>query len=133
VVGAVVVHQIGRIGREQDRPLAIHQAAHVGRAGAVAAQEAMVAEDPEIARARCRIARRLGNGHRRHGAPGATFFTVIFRDVGQQLVQLAIGEPDERQVEILGQQIVQLRRQQRLVPGAEFGQLVVRVLFSTQN
>ena len=76
----------------------------------------MVAEDPEIAGPRGRIARPLRDGHRRHGAPGATFFTVVFRHVGQQLVQLAVGEADQRQVEILGQQIVQFRRQQKFIP-----------------
>ena len=30
MVRAVVVHQIRRVGREQDRPLAVHQAAHIG-------------------------------------------------------------------------------------------------------
>ena len=86
----------------------------------------MIAEDPEIARARGRVARWLGDGHRRHGAPGATFLTVPLRHEGQQLVQLSIREADQRQIVVVGQQVLQLGRQQRLVPGAEFRQLVVR-------
>ena len=77
-------------------------------ARAVAAEQAVVAEDPEIARPRGRVARRLGNGHRRHGAAGATlFFAFALWHEGQELVQLAIGEADKRQVEILGQQFLQ--------------------------
>ncbi len=85
----------------------------------------MVAKDPQITGARRRVARRFGDGHRRHRATGASFLPVPLRHEGQQLVEFAIGKPDQRQVEILGQQFVQFRRQQRLVPGAEFGQLVV--------
>ncbi len=126
MVRAVVVDKVRRVGGEQDRPLAVHQATHIGSAGAVATEQPVIAKDPEIVCPRRRVARRFGDGHRRHGAPGATFFTVVFRDVGQQLVQLAVGEADQRQVEILGQQVVQFGRQQRLVPSAEFGELVVR-------
>ena len=59
----------------------------------------MIAEDPQIACPRRRVARRLGDGHRRHGAPGATFlFTAPIRIESQQLVEFAVGEADERQI-----------------------------------
>ncbi len=44
---------------------------------------------------------------------------------GEQLVELGVGEADERQVEVVGRQLLQLAGEQRLVPGAELGQLVV--------
>ena len=70
MVRAVVVDEVRRIGREQHRPLAVHQPAHVRGAGAVAAEQPVVAEDPEIARARRRVARRLGHhDRRRRSAP----------------------------------------------------------------
>jgi hypothetical protein len=40
-----------RIGREQHCALAVHQAAHIVAAGAVAAEQPVIAEDPQIARA----------------------------------------------------------------------------------
>jgi len=70
----------------------------------------VIAEDPEIARPRRRIAQRFGDGHRRHGAPGATFFTVPLRHEGQQLVEFAVGKTDQRQVEVLGQEVIQFGR-----------------------
>ena len=50
MVRAVVINEIRRVGGEQDRALAMHQAAHIVVAGAVAAEQPVVTEDPEIAR-----------------------------------------------------------------------------------
>ena len=43
----------------------------------------------------------------------------------QQRVQLVLGDPNQPEVEILGHQPAQFLEQQRLVPPAQFGQLVV--------
>ncbi len=123
MVRAVVVDEVRRIGREQRRPLAVHQPAHVGRAGAVAAEQPVVAEDPEIARPRRRVARRLRHHDRRDARP---LRRLAAADVeGEQLVELGVGEAGERQVEVVGRQRLQLGGEQRLVPCSELGQLVV--------
>jgi len=124
MVRAVVVDEIRRVGRKQDRPFTIHQAAHVGRAGAVTAQQAVIAEDPEISGPRGRIARRFGDGHRRHRTPGTTLFTVPLRHVGQDIVQFAIGETDMGNVIVVGEQVLQFCRKPRLVPLSPIGGLV---------
>lgn len=81
----------------------------------------MLAEHPEIA----------GTADRRLGRVRNFVFAFAGRGfgvdlTGQQGLELGIIETDERQVVVLGQQVVQLGRQQRLIPGPEFRQLVVR-------
>ena len=76
-------------------------------------------EQPEIARPADRIDRRLRD------LVLALARAVRVAVAGQQLVELGVGEADDRQVEVLGQQLLQLAGEQRLVPGAELGQLVV--------
>ncbi|KNX39877.1 hypothetical protein ROTO_35770 [Roseovarius tolerans] len=126
VVRSVVVDEIRRVGRKQHRALAVHQTADIFVVRAVPAEQPMIAEDPQVACPRGRIARWLGDGQRRHGAPGATFFSAAHvRIEGQQLVEFAVGKADQRQVVVVGQQLVQFRRQQRLVPCSEFGQFIV--------
>src|SRR5690606_31884026 len=47
VVRSVVVDEVWRIGREEHRALAVHQAAHVLAARRISAEQPVVAEDPE--------------------------------------------------------------------------------------
>ena len=76
-------------------------------------------EQPEIARPADRVGRRLRD------LVLAVARAVLVAVAGEQLVELGVGEADDRQVEVLGQQLLQLAGEQRLVPGAELGQLVV--------
>ncbi len=46
VVRAVVVHEIRRVGGEQDRTLAVHQTAYILMVRTVAAEQPVIAEDP---------------------------------------------------------------------------------------
>ncbi len=103
---------------------AVRLSARIGGAGAVITQQPMIAEDSEISGPRRRIARRLGDCDRRHA--GASVFTTRLRIEGQQLVQFAAFDADQRQVEGVSQKSMQFGREQRLVPASEFSQLVVR-------
>ena len=76
-------------------------------------------EQPEIARPADRVDRRLRD------LVLAVARVRRLAIAGEQLVELGVGEADDRQVEVLGQQLLQLAGEQRLVPGAELGQLVV--------
>jgi hypothetical protein len=51
VVGAFagVVDEVGRVGRDERRLLAVHHAQHVLERGRVAAEQPVVAEDPQVA------------------------------------------------------------------------------------
>ena len=89
----------------------------IGHHRAVTAQQPVIAKDPQIALTRRRIAWRFRD-HDRRDAGTTAILAVPLRHECQQLVQLAIGEADQRQVEIFGQQVVQFGRQQRLVPGS---------------
>ena len=60
---ACVIDEVGRVGRDECGCLARHHAVHVGELRAVAAEQAVVAEDPEVAGLRDRDdRRRLGTG-----------------------------------------------------------------------
>src|SRR5664280_1483056 len=50
VIHAVVADEVGRVGREEDRALAVHEPCDVGGVRGVAAKEAVLAERPELAR-----------------------------------------------------------------------------------
>ena len=110
VVAAVVVDQIRRVGREQHRPLAVHQPADIVMARAVAAQQAVVAEKPQIASPRGRVARRLGDHDRRGGS------LICIFGPGQQPIQFPILEAHDAEIDPGVLQIAELQCQQRLVP-----------------
>ena len=61
MIGAVVVDQIGRIGGEQDRLLTVHHPDDVLGLGAVAAQQPVLAEQPQVAGTRHWVGRWLGD------------------------------------------------------------------------
>ena len=68
---------------------------------------------------------RGGSGITTGGAPGPSRRLAAADVEGEQLVELGVGEADQRQVEVVGRQLLQLGGEQRLVPLAELGQLVV--------
>ena len=104
----VVGHPVGRVGDHEGRHHARQQARDVGGAGGVAAQQPVRAQAPQVARSRYRNRRPL-----RHlvrvGQAGR-------RGRGQQPVQLAVVKAGEREVEAVVAQLVQLQRQQLVVP-----------------
>jgi len=108
VVGAVIIHQVRRIGGKQDGPLALHQTDDIVRLGTVAAEQAMRVQDPEIAWTGNGITRRFGNG--------LFFFRfgVIFD--AQQVVEFGCVEAGHLQVEVHGAEFFQFDPQQLLVP-----------------
>ena len=118
MVGAVVVDQIWWISCEQDRLLVVHDADDVIRLGAVAAQQAMIAQQPQIARPRHRVHRRLGNDV----FAGEAIALVERR---QQPIELLLVETGEVEIEAGGVQRVQFRRQELLIPGTREHQLVI--------
>ena len=109
MVGAVVVDQIWWIACEEYRLLVVHDADDVVRLGAVTAQQAVVAEQPQIARPRHRVHRRLGND-----VFAGEAVTVFERR--QQPIEFLLVEPGEVEVEAGGVQRVQFGRQQLLIP-----------------
>ena len=119
MVGAVVVDEIRWIGREQDRLLAVHDADDVIGLGAVAAQQPVIAEQPQIARARHRVQRRLGDDVFAGKA-------VALVERRQQPVQVLALEAGEIEIEAGGVQRVQLGGEQLVIPARQLGQAVIR-------
>jgi hypothetical protein len=119
MVGAGVVDQIRRIRGKQYRPLVVHYADNVIHLGAVAAQKPMVAEQPEIARPRDWVQRRLGDDVL---ACEATVAAVKRR---QQLIEFLLVETGEVEIEAGSVQRVQFGREEFLIPGTCENQLVV--------
>ena len=106
VVAALVVDQVGRVGGHRGGPLPGHQPPHLAGVRAIAAEQPVVAQQPEIAgfvtvRLGARAPRRGRPGQplpAARGAPGersleqAAHRFVFALDRGQQLLQLgAIG------------------------------------------
>ena len=81
----------------------------------------MLAEAPEIAGPRHRLRRWLW---------GVVLAVLragwFFRRAFEERIELGVGEAGEREVEVLGQQRLQLLREQRVVPGPLLCQLVIR-------
>jgi hypothetical protein len=119
MVGAVVVDQVRRIGGKQDCPRAVHHPDDVLGLGRVAAQQAVLAEQPQIAGARDRVHRRLGNDVFACQA-------VALVERRQQAVEVLALEAREIEIEASGVQRMQLRRQQFVVPAGEFREAVIR-------
>jgi hypothetical protein len=67
-----------------------------------------------------RLGRGLGDGVGGVIVDGRAVVGIV-----QQGVQFVLGDPDQPEVEVLGHQPAQFLEQQRLVPSAQFGQLVV--------
>jgi len=97
--------------------LAIEQPVHVLRLARVAAQQAVLAENPQVARPGDRLIGRLGNLVR-VGKP-------LLHPRIEQLGQLVFGEANEPQVDVHSLQVGQLDRQQLVIPGGHIGGLVV--------
>jgi hypothetical protein len=98
--------------------MVVHQARDVVRLGRVTAQEAMVAEQPEIAWARNGIGRRLGDDV----FAGEAVSLVERR---QQPIELLLVETGEVEIEPGGVECVKFRRQELLIPSARDHQLVI--------
>ena len=98
--------------------MVVHDADDVIRLGAVAAQQAVIAEQPEIARPRHRVHRRLGNDV----FAGETVALVERR---QQPIEFLLVETGEVEIEAGGVQRVQFGCQELLIPGTGENQLVV--------
>ena len=122
----VALLRIGR-AREQERgAFAIHHPRDAIRLRAVAAQQAMRTHEPQVARPRDRMARRGGQD-----------VGVVVRLVRiarrrlrlierrHQMLELALVEAGEREIEALAVQRMQLRCQQLLVPAGIERELVV--------
>ena len=67
-------------------------------------------EQPEIAGTADRYLRRFGD------VLPAAAVALVTRIEREQLVEFRVGEADQRQVEIVGRQLLQLAGEQRLVP-----------------
>lgn len=80
----------------------------------------VIAQRPDIAGAGARLGRGLGDGV---GGVIVDWRAVV--GIVQQRVQFILRDADQPQVEVLGHQAPQFLEQQRLVPPAQFGQLVV--------
>ena len=119
VLGRVgVVDVVGRIAKRHVRELAAEHPLDVGQHRGVAAQQAVVAQDPEVARLADRLLRRLGD----------LVLGLIARRLAvgqrQQPLQLRGVEADQVEVEALVAQPRQLLRQQLVVsspPAARAG------------
>ena len=93
------------------------QPIQIGRAAAVAAQQAMVPQDPQIARLRCRRIGRSGHLIR--------IAQPIGRDRVQDLRQLVRSEPQQVQIELQPFKIRQFDRQDIEVPLGQRSGLIV--------
>ena len=82
----------------------------------------MVAQRPDIARARDRLGRGLRDRIRGVIVDGRA---VVVIGIVQQGVQLVLGNSDQPEIELLCHQPAQFLEQQGLVPAAELGELVV--------
>ena len=112
MIGAVVIDKIGRIGGEEGRPFAVHQALHVGGVGTIAAQKTMAAQAPQVAALADRLNRRFGN---------LVFFGgfaigIVAAGTGQQPVEFAVVEAGQGEIIVGGLQFLQFEAQQILVP-----------------
>jgi hypothetical protein len=106
--------------------LAVHHLGNSGGIGAVAAEEAMRADEPQVAGAGDRLPRRLGRF-----VVGTVFACVgdIRRDIviqrREQALDLVLVEAEQAEVVGLAVEGVDLRRQRLFVPGCGERQLVV--------
>ena len=120
VLGRVgVIDVVGRVAKGHVRELAAEHPLDVGQHRRVAAQQTMVAQDPEVARPADRLLGRLGD----------LVLRLLARRLAigdrQQPLQLRGVEADQVEVEALVPQPSQLFRQQRVVPARLQGELVV--------
>jgi hypothetical protein len=105
MVRAVVVHEVGRIGGEQDRPVAIHEPLDVRSTGGIAAQQPVRerrvgAEDDEISRL-CDRWPTTRHGQRRLHVE-LLLGTIVAQQLADQVAGLADGEPRQREIEVGG-------------------------------
>ena len=108
---------VGRVGVHQVDGGAVQQAIHVLGLAAVAAEQAVVAEEPQVARLRDRLVGRLGH------VVGVGQALVRLRP--EQPQQLVGGEAGQVQVEVHLLELGQLERQLVVVPARHRGRLVV--------
>lgn len=80
----------------------------------------MRAQRPDVARLRDRF-----GGRFRDGIGRIVRYRQAVVVIGQQRVQVILGDPDKPEVEILGQQCLQFLQQQCLVSAAQLSQFVV--------
>ena len=99
MVRAIVTHQIGRVGCEEDRPLSIHDTPHILDIGGVAAQETMVPKFIKVARLRDRIDRW------RHGRVAVALGGI---QPFEQVVERVLVEPGQIEIELPVQFLEQL-------------------------
>ena len=118
--GRVVLHAVGRIGDHQQRGHAAEHPLDVGRHGGVAAEQPVRPEQPEVARPADRVRRaspeprpRPRGRRPRRRAPASSWSSS------------ASEKPTTDRSKSSASQLLQLAGEQRLVPGAELGQLVV--------
>ena len=121
----VALAGIGRRGEQQRRLFAGHQLGLGSRIGGIAAQQAMLAHQPEIARPRHGIRRRC----RRLVEVALVGFVTergpIVIERRQQAIDLAVLEAEQAEIIGFAVQGVDLRRQRVLVPGRRQRQLIV--------
>jgi hypothetical protein len=114
-------HIIRRVGVDQIDRRAFHQALHIFATRRISAQQAVIAQDPQIAAASDRLLERLGN---------SIFLDKAFvRRLGilrKPRGDLLIGKPKHVQVELVLSQIDEQPAQQLFIPSrACNGELVV--------
>jgi hypothetical protein len=120
VIAGGVVHEVRRIGREQVRALAAHQSLDRVGARAVAAEQPVLAQDPEIAQPAGGVLRRLA----RSGVV-QLLVRLVRGELGQKLVDLVVAEPDAVE-RVLGAEGVEQGGQGLIVPLGELSGPVVR-------
>ena len=119
--GRIVFHPIGRVGHHQERIQVTKKPPdNIGR-GAVAADQPVRSQLPEIACHRHRCDRRFGD-----------LILALDRAIGaqrvrvtQKSIQIFVTHAEEGEVEVFGQEPRDLVAQHGLVPFAEFRKLVV--------
>ena len=111
------LHVVRRVGVHQLDRGAGQQPVDVLGLAAVAAEQPMVAENPQVARLRDRLVGRLGHLVR-IGQP-------LLHARVEQLRQLVLREAEQLQVEVHPLEFRQLDRQQLVIPVRQVGRLVV--------
>ena len=111
------LHVVRRVGVDQLDRGAGQEPIHVLRLAAVAAEQPVVTQDPQVARLRDRLVGRLGH---LVGIGQSVLHARI-----EQLGQVVLREAEQFQVDVHALEFAKLDRQQLVVPLRQFGRLVV--------
>ena len=116
---ALVIHVVGRIGKHDIRCVARHQPIYIGLLRSVAAEHAMLPEQPEVASHRDRRFRDLRDAV----LVGETLVRILR---GQQLRQFLVIEADQAEIEVLVLERGEFQAKQFVIPTGIQREFVVR-------